>query len=297
MFIGAGTVINVVTVVIGSLLGLAIGHRLPERTRTLVTQILGLISLVIGAQSIASGLSDAFAAEVGPNARLLVVLGSLLIGGLIGSAMRLEDRLDGSAARLRSLFAKDADENTFIEAAVTATLIFCVGPLSILGSLSDGLGNGADQLIVKATMDGFASIAFASSLGIGVIFSVIPLTIYQGSLTLLGLWLGNFLPVGQLDALTATGGVILLGPGSFEDRLATAAPDDLVPISLQLRSLSALAVWPFAAVAPVLLASALGPEEVQPRLRRGQGAPVTVEEETVDERGVVTVTTSPVSPR
>lgn len=117
-----------------------------------------------------------------------------------------------------------------------------------------------------------------------------------------------FKPMGWPTALLAAGAGLLaavvcwllgqlLGPGSFEDRLATAAPDDLVPISLQLRSLSALAVWPFAAVAPVLLASALGPEEVQPRLRRGQGAPVTVEEETVDERGVVTVTTSPVSPR
>lgn len=240
MFIGAGTVINVVTVVIGSLLGLAIGHRLPERTRTLVTQILGLISLVIGAQSIASGLSDAFAAEVGPNARLLVVLGSLLIGGLIGSAMRLEDRLDGSAARLRSLFAKDADENTFIEAAVTATLIFCVGPLSILGSLSDGLGNGADQLIVKATMDGFASIAFASSLGIGVIFSVIPLTIYQGSLTLLGLWLGNFLPVGQLDALTATGGVILLGLGFRLSGIKAIPIGDMLPALLVAPLLTAV---------------------------------------------------------
>ena len=232
--------INVVTVVIGSLLGLAIGHRLPERTRALVTQILGLISLVIGAQSIASGLSDAFAAEVGPNARLLVVLGSLLIGGLIGSAMRLEDRLDGSAARLRSLFAKDADENTFIEAAVTATLIFCVGPLSILGSLSDGLGNGADQLIVKATMDGFASIAFASSLGIGVIFSVIPLTIYQGSLTLLGLWLGNFLPVGQLDALTATGGVILLGLGFRLSGIKAIPIGDMLPALLVAPLLTAV---------------------------------------------------------
>ncbi len=118
-----------------------------------------------------------------------------------------------------------------------------------------------------------------------------------------------FKPMGWPTALLAAGAGLLaavvcwllgqlLGPGSFEDRLATAAPDDLVPISLQLRSLSALAVWPFAAVAPVLLASALGPEEVTPRPRRGQPeAPVTLEEETVDERGVVTVTSSPVSPR
>jgi uncharacterized membrane protein YqgA involved in biofilm formation len=213
MFIGAGTVINVITVVIGSLLGLVIGHRFPERTRHVVTQILGLISLVIGAESIAQGLSAAFAEAVGPSARLLIVLGALLIGGVFGSLIRLEDRLDGAADWLRVKFAKGADQHTFIEGAVTSTLIFCVGPLAILGSLSDGMGHGADQLIIKAVMDGFAAMAFATSLGIGVAFSAVPLALYQGGLTLLGFWLGNVLPQAHLDALTATGGVILLGLG------------------------------------------------------------------------------------
>ena len=213
MFIGAGTAINVVTVVVGSLIGIGVGHRLPVRTRDLVTQILGLISLVIGGLSIAQGMSDAFAAEVGAGARLLVVLGALLIGGLIGSAARLEDRLDGAADWLRAKVARGSDQATFIEAAVTATLIFCVGPLAIIGSISDGLGNGSEQLIVKAVMDGFAAVAFAASLGIGVMASVIPMVVYQGGLTLLGLWLGDFLPAAHIDSLTATGGVILLGLG------------------------------------------------------------------------------------
>lgn len=213
MFIGAGTVINVITVVVGSLLGLVIGHRFPERTRHVVTQILGLISLVIGAQSIAQGFSSAFAEAVGPNARLLIVLGALLIGGVFGSFVRLEERLDGAADWLRQRFAKGADQHTFVEGAVTSTLIFCVGPLAILGSLSDGMGHGADQLIIKAVMDGFAAMAFATSLGIGVAFSTIPLALYQGALTLLGFWLGNVVPQANLDALTATGGVILLGLG------------------------------------------------------------------------------------
>lgn len=213
MFIGAGTVINVVTVVVGALLGLLIGHRLPERTRSVVTQILGLVSLVIGGLSIAQGMSEAFAAAVGPNARLLIVLAALLIGGIFGSVVRLEDRLDGGADWLRNRFARGEDHNTFIEASVTATLIFCVGPLSIIGSLSDGMGHGAEQLVIKAVMDGFAAMAFASSLGIGVAFAAIPLAIYQGSLTVVGFWLGNILPAAHLDALTATGGVILLGLG------------------------------------------------------------------------------------
>lgn len=213
MFIGAGTAINVATVVVGSLIGIGVGHRLPVRTRDLVTQILGLVALVIGGLSVAQGMSDAFSAEVGAGARLLVVLGALLIGGLAGSALRLEDRLDGAADWLRTRLARESDQATFIEAAVTATLIFCVGPLSIIGSISDGLGNGAEQLIVKAVMDGFAAVAFAASLGIGVIASVIPMVVYQGGITLLGLWLGNFLPQAHIDSLTATGGVILLGLG------------------------------------------------------------------------------------
>ncbi|MEA4943084.1 MAG: DUF554 domain-containing protein [Propionicimonas sp.] len=213
MFIGAGTVFNVVTVVLGSLLGLAIGHRLPERTRMVVTQSLGLVSLVIGGLSIAQGMSDAFAAEVGAGSRVLVVLGSLLLGGLIGAGIRLEDRLDGAADWLRGKIAKNSERSTFIEAMVSTTLIFCVGPLTILGSISDGLGKGAEQLIVKGTMDGFASVAFASSMGVGVLASAIPLALIQGTLTLVGFGLGEFMSAGQIDALTVAGGVILLGLG------------------------------------------------------------------------------------
>lgn len=240
MFIGAGTAINVATVVVGSLIGIAVGHRLPVRTRDLVTQILGLVSLVIGGLSIAQGMSDAFSAEVGSGARLLVVLGALLIGGLAGSALRLEDRLDGAADWLRTRFARESDQASFVEAAVTATLIFCVGPLSIIGSISDGLGNGAEQLIVKAVMDGFAAVAFAASLGIGVIASVIPMVVYQGGLTLLGLWVGNFLPQAHIDSLTATGGVILLGLGFRLAGIKHMPIGDMLPALLVAPLLTAL---------------------------------------------------------
>lgn len=229
MFIGAGTVINIATVIVGTLIGLAAGHRFPVRTRDLVTQILGLVTLVIGGLSVADGMSDAFAAEVGAGARLLVVLGALLIGGLLGSALRLEERLDGAADWLRSRVAREADQATFIEAAVTATLIFCVGPLAIIGSISDGLGNGAEQLIIKAVMDGFAAIAFASTLGIGVMASVIPLLLYQGAITALGWWLGDFMPAAQIDSLTATGGVILLGLGFRLSGIKQIQIGDLLP--------------------------------------------------------------------
>ena len=243
MFIGAGTVINVATVIVGTLIGLAAGHRFPARTRELVTQILGLVTLVIGGLSVADGMSDAFADEVGAGARLLVVLGALLIGGLLGSALRLEERLDGAADWLRSRVAREADQASFIEAAVTATLIFCVGPLAIIGSISDGLGNGAEQLIVKAVMDGFAAIAFASTLGIGVMASVIPLLLYQGAITALGWWLGDFMPAAHIDALTATGGVILLGLGFRLSGIKQIQIGDLLPALLVAPALTAVVGW------------------------------------------------------
>lgn len=229
MFIGFGTVVNVVAVVIGSTVGVLVGHRLPQQTRELVTQILGLFTLVIGAASIASGMSEAFAAAVGPQARLLVVLGALLIGGIAGSLLQIERRLDRGAELLHDRFAAKSEGSTFVEGAVTSTLVFCVGPLSILGSLSDGLGHGSEQLLVKSVMDGFAAIAFASSLGIGVMASVIPLALYQGLLTLLGFGLGNFLPAAQVDALGATGGVILLGLGFRLAGIKQIPVGDLLP--------------------------------------------------------------------
>jgi uncharacterized membrane protein YqgA involved in biofilm formation len=228
MFIGFGTAVNIVAVVIGSTIGVLVGHRLPEPTRVLVTQVLGLFTLVIGASSIASGLSEALTAAVGQVA-LLVVLGALLIGGIAGSLLQIERRLDRGAELLHDRFARNSEGSTFVEGAVTSTLVFCVGPLSILGSLSDGLGHGSEQLLVKSVMDGFAAIAFASSLGIGVMASVIPLALYQGLLTLLGFALGNFLPAAQIDALGAAGGVILLGLGFRLAGIKQIPVGDLLP--------------------------------------------------------------------
>jgi len=240
MFIGAGTVINAAAIIVGGLLGLVIGPRFPERTRELVTQVLGLFTLVIGAKSIVAGLSAALTAQVGPNAGMLIVLGSLLIGGVIGSLVRLEQRLDGAAEFLRGKLASRSQASTFIEGAVTSTLVFCVGPLAIIGSLADGLGNGPQQLLIKAVMDGFAAIAFASSFGIGVLFSVIPLAIYQGLLTVIGVLVGNFLAQGEIDALTATGGVILLGLGFRLASIKKIPVGDLLPALILAPAATAL---------------------------------------------------------
>lgn len=229
MFIGLGTVINAAAILIGGLLGLVIGARFPEHMRTLVMQVLGLFTLVIGARAIAAGLSTALNDQVGPNAGMLIVLGCLVLGGVFGSLLRVEHRLNGGAEFLRTRLAARSHASRFIEGAVTSTLVFCIGPLAIIGSLADGLGNGPQQLLIKALMDGFAAIAFASSFGVGVLFSVIPLAIYQGLWTILGVLAGNFLAQGEIDALTATGGVILLGLGIRLIDIKRIPVGDLLP--------------------------------------------------------------------
>ncbi|HEU4675668.1 MAG TPA: DUF554 domain-containing protein [Motilibacteraceae bacterium] len=242
MFVGAGTALNVATVLVGSSIGVALGSRLPERTRDVVTDALGLVTLLIAALSAFDVRSAALADEVGSSAPVLIVLGALLIGGIAGSLLGLEARLEGVGAWLqRALTGRRSDgpgtlaaeanpaRARFVEGFVTASLVFCVGPLTILGSLSDGLGRGIDQLALKATLDGFASIAFAASLGWGVAASALAVAVIQGALTLLGVALGDVLPEAHVAALTATGGLVLVGVALRLLRIRQVPAADLLP--------------------------------------------------------------------
>ncbi len=213
---GAGTALNVLTVLVGSTAGVALGARFPERTRSTVTDALGLVTLVIGGLNVRQGLDDpAYAAAVSSGGTVLVVLGALLLGGIAGSLLRVEGRLEQAGAGLQRRLARGAggERARFVEGFVTASLVFCIGPLAVLGPLSDGLGRGIDQLALKSTLDGFASLAFAASLGWGVAASALSVLVVQGSLTVLGALLGSLLPAALVAAVTATGGVLLLGVG------------------------------------------------------------------------------------
>lgn len=232
MLRGAGTALNVATVLVGSGLGVALRGRLPERTRGTVTDALGLVTLVIGGLNVSAGLTDAsYARAVSAGGTLLVVLGALLAGGIGGSLLRVEDRLEAVGATLqRRLSAGSGGGRArFVEGFVSASLVFCVGPLAVLGSLSDGLGRGIDQLALKSTLDGFASLAFAASLGWGVAASALSVLLVQGSLTLAGFLLGSLLPGAYVAALTATGGVLLLGVGLRLLALKAVPVGDLLP--------------------------------------------------------------------
>jgi uncharacterized membrane protein YqgA involved in biofilm formation len=236
MIPGAGTVINVLTIISGASLGVLVGHRMNLRTRTLLTDVLGLVILLGAASALIPLWSDRYIDALPKGWTLLVVLGSLLIGGLIGSALKLEDRLDSLGEKFRIRF-KASKESTFVEGFVAASLLFAIGPLAILGSISDGMGTGLDQLILKSTLDFFAAMAFATSLGWGVAVSAIPVGIYQGIWTLIGLGLGEVLAGYQVDAMTVVGGIML------------------ICVSLKLLNIRSVAVGnllPALAVAPIL---------------------------------------------
>ena len=232
MIPGIGTLVNVVTVLLGALVGVLLGNRLPVRTRDVVTDALGLTTLLIAGTSAAAVLDPDLSGLVGDSAPMLIVLGSLLIGGIVGSLLRLEERVEsfgGWLQRRLSGRTDSAERHRFIEGFVASSLLFCTGPLTILGSLNDGLGNGADQLFLKATLDGFAAIAFAASFGWGVAASAVTVVVIQGGLTLVGLGLGDVLPDAHLAAITATGGLLLVGVAFRLLRVREIPVADLLP--------------------------------------------------------------------
>ncbi|MXG88527.1 DUF554 domain-containing protein [Nocardioides flavescens] len=232
---GVATLVNVATVLLGAGAGVLLGNRLPVRTRELVTDALGLVTLLIAATSALSVTAPELASEVGSSAPVLIVLGSLLLGGIAGSLLRLEQRVEGVGAWLQRRLAGgsgSAERQRFVEGFVVSSLVFCTGPLTILGSLNDGLGNGGDQLLLKSVLDGFAAIAFAASFGWGVAASAVTVVVVQGSLTLVGLALGDVLPDAHLAAITATGGLLLVGVALRLLRIRDVPVADLLPALL-----------------------------------------------------------------
>ena len=194
-----GTLVNTGTVILGSLIGLAVGSRLPEKVKQIVMNGLGLCTLLIG-------FKMAFKGE-----QILLIIGSLVLGGIIGEFLNIEGWLE----RLGEIIKKriKSESGNFVVGFVTASLVFCVGPMTVVGSIEDGIRGDASILYAKSVLDGFASIAFASGLGVGVLFSAVTVLVYQGLLTLLGQKLSFLLNQHVLNELTATGGLMIVGIG------------------------------------------------------------------------------------
>jgi hypothetical protein len=245
--IGLGTLLNITTIVVGTAIGVLIGRRLPERTNRVVTDALGLITLVLGGLNLVALSDTDFVGAVGAGGAFLVVIGALLIGSVIGSLAGIESRLENFGGWLQGRLTRRGGKGEgtadglpdapltitarekFINGFVDASLVFAIGPLAILGAFQDGTGQGFDQLALKSTLDGFASIAFAASLGWGVAFSAIPVGIWQGLLTVLAFGLGSVMSGAAIAALTATGGVLLLGVGLRLLNLRAVAVADMLP--------------------------------------------------------------------
>jgi uncharacterized membrane protein YqgA involved in biofilm formation len=199
-----GTLLNIATVLIGGTLGLVFGARVPERLKATVVAGMGLFVAAIGIQMFLKTENS------------LIVLGALLIGALLGEWWRIEDGLQALGQILEKRFSRNGEDSEaassrFVRGFLTASLLFCVGPLTILGSIQDGLTGNYNLLAVKSVLDGFASLAFASTLGVGVLFSALVILVYQGGLSLLAAQLNAVVTSSMMNELTAAGGVILLG--------------------------------------------------------------------------------------
>jgi len=224
-----GTAINVVTVVAGGTLGTLLGERLPRRIRRIVMQGVGLVTLVVG---ISMALS---------TKNFLSVLGSILIGGILGEWWRLEERLDraGKWVEAKAARVPFLARGEFTKGFVTASLVFCVGPMTILGSIQDGVSGDYTLLAIKSVLDGFSSLAFAASMGMGVTFAAITVLLYQGVLTLGASLFQALLTDAMITEMTATGGVIILGIGL---------------LLLEIKRVKVASFLPALAIAPLLVA-------------------------------------------
>jgi uncharacterized membrane protein YqgA involved in biofilm formation len=206
---GIGTIVNVVTILVGTGAGIVLGNRLPARLRDTVMQAVGLVTLAIG-------LREALGTR-----NVVFPLVALILGGVTGEALRIEARLEGVAEAVRARFRPSGDGDDggggdrFVEGFVAASLLFCVGPLTILGSIRDGLGgpDHAQLLLVKAALDGIVSVAFASTLGVGVAFSALTVVVVQGALTLAAGAADRILTDRMVVEMSATGGLMVVGIG------------------------------------------------------------------------------------
>ncbi len=213
-----GTVVNAATVVVGCTLGLAVGSRLPERYRRIVLDGLGLITITLGIDAsviVLGRLVDRFGAvvEAGQTfgARLgMVTIGSLLVGSLIGTWLKLHERVEALGGAIHKSIGGQGDTGRFAEGFLVASVIFCVGPLTLLGCLNNGTRGDPSLLYVKAALDGFCALALAASLGAGVAGSILTIMFFQGGLTLGFAYFAGGLPEVSRDMMNVVGGVVLL---------------------------------------------------------------------------------------
>ena len=224
MIFPTGSVMNAGAILVGGTLGLLLHGRLPERMRAIVFQGLGLCVLAIGIDMALQGKNS-----------LLVVL-SVLIGGIVGEFLRLEDRLANLAGQVKRLVG--STNTRFVDGLVNASLIYCIGAMAILGAFDEGIRGDHSILFTKSLLDGFASIALASTYGAGVLFSALPVLLYQGTLTIFASTFHAYFSDYLIAQLTATGGTLIIGIGINLLGLATIRLSSLLPALIIIVGLS-----------------------------------------------------------
>lgn len=194
-----GTIVNMIAIIVGSLIGLLVHNRMPKRITQLVFQAIGLFTLFLGFYM--AGKTDNF----------LIMIFSLVIGSILGELIDLDKQINRFSAWLKTKIG--SKNSKFSEGFLTSFLLFCMGSMTILGAIEEGIGGKPDLLLAKSVLDGFSSIALAAAMGIGVLFSIIPLLIYQGGLTLFASYLQEYLSPQIIDEISAVGGILLIGLG------------------------------------------------------------------------------------
>ena len=212
-----GTLVNVAAVIVGSLIGLLLRKGFPEKMKSTVTTGMGLCTMIIGIQS-------AFETK-----NVLIMILSVVIGSIIGVALKIEYRLDKLGQSLQNRFSGKDDSGSFAKGFVTATLIYCVGAMAIMGSIESGLRNEHGTLFAKSILDGVLSISLASTMGIGVMFSAVPVFIYQGGIALLAQTVEPLLTEAVVAEMSAAGGVLILGVGLNLFRKEHIPVGDMLP--------------------------------------------------------------------
>lgn len=199
--IGLGTLVNTITVALGGVIGVRFGSRVPDRMRDSVVKVIGLVTLSIG-------LSDILRTE-----NVIFPLLGMILGVIIGEMLRIDEALESLGSTLQRKFAKSADGASFVKGFATASLLFCIGPLTLLGAIEDAQGGIPRLYMIKASLDGFMSIVFGSLYGVGAIFSAASVFVVQGLLTLFGTQLDDLLVPRVEVELYAVGGLAVMAIG------------------------------------------------------------------------------------
>jgi hypothetical protein len=213
---------------VGTFVGVVLKEKLPERMKSIAMQGLGLVTVLIGIKMMIT------------TQNILIVLVSMAIGGILGELLRIELRLDAFGAKVEAKLSREG--GTFAKAFVTSSLLYCMGPMAILGALQDGLTGDYSILLTKSGLDGIASIAFASTLGIGVLFSALPVAAYQGTITIGASMLEPYLTSSMINEMTATGGLLILGIALNILQVAKIKVGNLLPAILVAAVLASIAV-------------------------------------------------------